>query len=89
MALIDVAHVLAEHRSGGAVTENTPRSGESSMLRLARTTAPARFAIILIACLFLAFAQPAAAQGGKYKEAPALAELVKAGKLPPVEQRLP
>ena len=26
---------------------------------------------------------------GKYKEAPALAELVKAGKLPPVDQRLP
>jgi peptide/nickel transport system substrate-binding protein len=34
-------------------------------------------------------AKPAAATPGKYKEAPALAELVKAGKLPPVEQRLP
>ena len=34
-------------------------------------------------------AKPAAAAPGKYKEAPALAELVKAGKLPPVEQRLP
>ncbi len=35
--------------------------------------------------------QPAAsaAPAGKYKEAPALAELVKAGKLPPVEKRLP
>ena len=32
---------------------------------------------------------PAVAQGGKYHEAPALAEQVKAGKLPPVEQRLP
>ena len=35
--------------------------------------------------------QPAAsaAPAGKYKEAPVLAELVKAGRLPPVEQRLP
>ena len=30
-----------------------------------------------------------ASQAGGYKEAPALADLVKAGKLPPVEQRLP
>ncbi len=36
-------------------------------------------------------AQPAAAaaSSGKYKEAPMLAEMVKAGKLPPVEKRLP
>jgi peptide/nickel transport system substrate-binding protein len=32
---------------------------------------------------------PAAAPVAKYKEAPVLAELVKAGKLPPVDQRLP
>ncbi|MBE3064273.1 MAG: ABC transporter substrate-binding protein [Spirochaetes bacterium] len=32
---------------------------------------------------------PAAAVAAKYKEAPVLAELVKAGKLPPVDQRLP
>ncbi len=32
---------------------------------------------------------PGVLQGQKYKEAPALAELVKAGKLPPVDQRLP
>lgn len=31
----------------------------------------------------------ALAQGTRFKEAPALAELVKSGKLPPVEQRLP
>ena len=31
----------------------------------------------------------AAAAVAKYKEAPELTELVKAGKLPPVEQRLP
>jgi peptide/nickel transport system substrate-binding protein len=36
----------------------------------------------------LATAETALAQG-KYKEAPALAELVKAGKLPPVDKRLP
>jgi peptide/nickel transport system substrate-binding protein len=34
-------------------------------------------------------AVPAAAQSTKYKEAPMLAEQVKTGKLPPVEQRLP
>lgn len=41
------------------------------------------------ACLFLAFVNSAAAQAGKYHEAPSLADQVKAGKLPPVEQRLP
>ena len=34
-------------------------------------------------------AQPAAARPTSFKEAPALADLVKQGKLPPVEQRLP
>ena len=33
--------------------------------------------------------KPTAAPASKYKEAPQLAELVKAGKLPPVDQRLP
>lgn len=33
--------------------------------------------------------EPAAAPASKYKEAPILADLVKAGKLPPVDQRLP
>jgi peptide/nickel transport system substrate-binding protein len=33
--------------------------------------------------------KPTAAPASKYKEAPMLAELVKAGKLPPVDQRLP
>ena len=46
-------------------------------------------AIAIIACAILTFAHQAAAQGAKYHEAPALAELVKAGKLPPVEKRLP
>ncbi len=32
---------------------------------------------------------PSAAPTSKYNEAPALAELVKAGKLPPVDERLP
>ena len=50
-----------------------------------------KVAIALLACCLLIFAQAgsAAAQESKYHEAPALAELVKAGKLPPVEQRLP
>jgi peptide/nickel transport system substrate-binding protein len=51
------------------------------MIRLATT-------IALLACPLLGFAQPAAAQS-KYHEAPALDEQVKAGKLPPVDQRLP
>ena len=53
-------------------------------------------ALALSACWLLTLAQfalaqpgPAAAQGSKYHEAPALADEVKAGKLPPVEQRLP
>jgi peptide/nickel transport system substrate-binding protein len=43
--------------------------------------------VLRAACLLLALAFPAAAQ--TYHEAPALAEQVKAGKLPPVVQRLP
>jgi peptide/nickel transport system substrate-binding protein len=48
-------------------------------------------AITLTVGLAFVIAQlaPAGAQSGKYHEAPALAEQVKAGKLPPVEQRLP
>ena len=56
------------------------------MTRFVRTTALTGFA--LAACLMLGFGQHALAQG-KYHEAPGLAEQVKAGKLPPVEQRLP
>src|SRR5262249_24973606 len=37
----------------------------------------------------LAAGSQALAQGGKYKESPLLAELVKTGKLPSVDQRLP
>ena len=50
-----------------------------------------KLAAALSACCLLALAQPgpAAAQGSKYLEAPALVDQVKAGKLPPVEQRLP
>ena len=51
------------------------------MIRLATT-------IALLACALLNFAQPAAAQS-KYHEAPAFDDQVKAGKLPPVDQRLP
>ncbi|MEJ0016969.1 MAG: ABC transporter substrate-binding protein [Acetobacteraceae bacterium] len=49
---------------------------------------PVRPMAAFIACLLLTGVQPAAAQS-KYHEAPALAEQVKAGKLPPVDQRLP
>jgi peptide/nickel transport system substrate-binding protein len=54
---------------------------------------PALIVIVLASALALAvsasMAGPAAAQSAKYKEAPMLAEMVKAGKLPPVDQRLP
>jgi peptide/nickel transport system substrate-binding protein len=45
--------------------------------------------LLLIAMVTFAVFATANGQSGKYKEAPALAEQVKAGKLPPVEQRLP
>ncbi len=50
-----------------------------------------RLIATLSVCCVIAFAQPApaAAQGGKYHEAPSLDDQVKAGKLPPVDQRLP
>src|SRR5262245_30796600 len=52
---------------------------------------PVVIVLALIASLAVAasMAGPAAAQPTKYKEARTLAEMVKAGKLPPVEQRLP
>ena len=51
----------------------------------------ADIAATLAVCMIVIVAQlaPAAAQSGKYKESPVLAEQAKAGKLPPVEQRLP
>ncbi len=59
-------------------------------MRLDTGTRTARAVGVLLAVLMsLALAAPAAAQPKRYKEAPALAEQVKAGKLPPVEKRLP
>src|SRR3984957_13920855 len=55
------------------------------MRRIAATAAT--LAVCLIA--IIARPAPADAQSGKFQEAPALAEQVKAGKLPLVEQRLP
>jgi peptide/nickel transport system substrate-binding protein len=55
------------------------------MRRIAATAAT--LAVCLLA--IVARPAPATAQSGKFQEAPALAEQVKAGKLPPVEQRLP
>ena len=49
-----------------------------------------KLALIAAGCVGLLVAcETAQAQGGKYKEAPALAELVKSGKLPAVDARLP
>ena len=48
-----------------------------------------RVLVVGLATLAGVVAGPAAAQGGKYKESPALAEQVRAGRLPAVENRLP
>jgi peptide/nickel transport system substrate-binding protein len=45
--------------------------------------------LFVLTSLSLAQVGPMMAQGTSFKEAPMLADLVKAGKLPPVEQRLP
>jgi peptide/nickel transport system substrate-binding protein len=45
--------------------------------------------VLLALAVSAGWPTPVAAQSGKYKEAPMLAEQVKAGKLPPVEKRLP
>src|SRR3984957_2668133 len=55
------------------------------MRRIAATAATLAVCLIGI----IARPAPAGAQSGKFQEAPALAEQVKAGKLLPVEQRLP
>src|SRR5215468_111541 len=48
-----------------------------------------RSPVVIVLAVAASMAGPATAQPTKYKEAPTLAEMVKAGKLPPVEQRLP
>jgi len=48
-----------------------------------------RLTSIMIACLCAFIGLPSAFAATKYKEAPVLAALVKAGKLPTVEKRLP
>ena len=53
-----------------------------------RTMLPLAVALVLAVVAIVGLTAPAAAQG-KYKESPALAEQVKAGKLPAVDQRLP
>src|SRR6266436_9201062 len=62
-------------------------------MRRSRRGLPTDMAAALTAVCFItaitAQPQPAAAQSGKYKESPALAEQSKGGKLPPVEKRLP
>jgi peptide/nickel transport system substrate-binding protein len=57
-----------------------------SMRRIFILSAWRLFAAAVVA---MAIGHSAVAQSGKYKESPELTELVKAGKLPPVESRLP
>ena len=54
-----------------------------------RRPAAMTVALFLVLAVCASVPGPAAAQSTKLKEAPMLAEQVKAGKLPPVEQRLP
>ena len=54
-----------------------------------RRPALTALAFFLALTVWASLAGPASAQSSKFKEAPILAEQVKAGKLPPVEQRLP
>ena len=54
-----------------------------------RKPATVTVALFLALAVWVSTTVPASAQATKYKEAPTLAEQVKAGKLPPVEQRLP
>jgi peptide/nickel transport system substrate-binding protein len=63
--------------------------GGSGMRRSRRGLLIAITAALSAVCFITAQPAPAAAQSGKYKESPALAEQIKAGKLPPVEKRLP
>jgi peptide/nickel transport system substrate-binding protein len=79
---IDGTNPVAEHPLAEASIRNAPLGGPAMFTR---------FAAALVACCLLNLTQPgsATAQGSRYHEAPALADQVKAGKLPPVEQRLP
>ena len=60
--------------------------GASGMTALARTVAPAAAALL---ALLLAVLPGVEAAGARYIETPSLAEEVGAGRLPPVERRLP
>jgi len=59
------------------------------MRRSRRGLLIAIMAALTAICVITAEPAPAAAQSGKYKDPPALAEQVKAGQLPPIEQRIP
>src|SRR5262245_65057835 len=58
-------------------------------MRLDRWPTPMMLVAWLLALALPSSLPPSAAAQGKYKESPLLTEQVKAGKLPPVEQRLP
>ena len=59
------------------------------MRRSRRGLLIAIMAALTAICVITAEPAPAAAQSGKYKDPAALAEQVKAGQLPPIEQRIP
>src|SRR5262249_2563771 len=67
---------------------STAWNGGSDMSRDAYRPGAIALAAALALAVWASSAAPAAAQV-KYKESPILDEMVKAGKLPPVEQRLP
>src|SRR5215813_8935382 len=63
--------------------------GGSGMRRLKQGLLIAITAALIANCFLAAKLAPAVAQSGNFSESPALAGQVKAGKLPPVEKRLP
>src|SRR5215471_14705680 len=87
-ALIDPATALVEDPLS-VEQLNHHATGGSDMRRSRRGLLIAITAALTAICVITAEPAPTAAQSDKYKDPPALAEQVKAGQLPPIEQRIP
>src|SRR5215470_73416 len=88
LALIDPATALVEDPLW-VEQQNHHATGGSDMRRSRRGLLIGITAALTAICVISAEPAPAAAQSGKYKDPPALAEQVKAGQLPPIEKRIP
>src|SRR5215470_10736346 len=87
-ALIDPATALVEDPLS-VEQQYHHATGGSDMRRSRRGLLIAIMAAQTAICVITAEPAPAAEQSGKHKDPPALAEQVKAGQLPPIEQRIP